>query len=115
MQAETRKRGPKSRADKTAHALDVAMSAIAQDQAASESDAAPASATAPTFEPVAAATTADVQPLNEYIQARERDFAPLVQITHPQADEGTIHAGVYSGIRLKKGPCQALYSDGTTE
>lgn len=64
---------------------------------------------------VAAPVAAASLPLIDYIKTKERDFPPLVEITHPDAADGGFHAGVYSGIRLKRGPCAALYSDSTTE
>lgn len=104
MQAEPKKRGPKSKAEKTAEALSVAFDAMAK-----------AEPEAPKVVHVAPVVGEPDMPLIEFIKAKERDFPPLVEITHPHAQDGGFHAGVYSGIRLKKGPCAAMYSDGTTE
>lgn len=108
MQAETKKRGPKSKAERTAEALTVAFSALAEAQVAAEPEI------APVVVPVAAIEPAQIS-LTDYIKTKERDFAPLVEISHPDAPDGGFHAGVFSGIRLKRGPCSAKYSDGTTE
>lgn len=97
MQVEAKKRGPMSRADKVATALDVAIAALTE---------------APTVtftEPV------EVIGLHEYIKTKERDGAVLVEVSHPDAADGDVFQGVYSGIRLKKGAPSATYSDGTTE
>lgn len=104
MQAEPKKRGRKSAADKAAEA------AIAQ----VVPDVAPVVHVAPVFAPNPI-PEAPVMPLIDYIKTKERDFPPLVEITHPEAADGGFHAGVYSGIRLKRGPCAALYSDATTD
>jgi len=55
------------------------------------------------------------EPLAEYIARMEREAFPvvLVQISHPDATDGAIHQGPYSGIRLVKGDCRAILSDGT--
>lgn len=97
MQVEAKKRGPMSRADKVAKGLDVAIAALTE---------------APTVtftEPV------EVIGLHAYIKTKERDGAVLVEASHPDAVEGDVFQGVYSGIRLKKGAPSATYSDGTTE
>lgn len=109
MQAEPKKRGPKSKAEKTAEALSVSFAAMA--------DATPVEPAqeAPVVVHVAPVVPEPSIPLIDFIKAKERDFPPLVEITHPHAQNGGFHAGVYSGIRLKKGPCAAMYSDGTTE
>lgn len=95
---EPKKRGRKPRAVEQGNAADVAP------------------VTAPvTVALVVAPVAVAALPLIDYIKTKERDFPPLVEITHPDAADGGFHAGVYSGIRLKKGPCAALYSDATTE
>lgn len=104
MVTEPKKRGRKSAADKAAEA------AIAPVMV----DAAPVAHVAPVFAPDPI-PEAPVMPLIDYIKTKERDFPPLVEITHPEAADGGFHPGVYSGIRLKKGPCSAMYSDGATE
>lgn len=97
MQAEPKKRGPMSKADKVAKGLDTAFAALNEVPAV-------------TFtQPV------EVIGLNEYIKTKERDGAVLVEVSHPDAVEGDVFQGVYSGIRLKKGAPSAKYSDGTTE
>lgn len=97
MQAEPKKRGPMSKADKVAKGLDTAFAALNEVPAV-------------TFtQPV------EVIGLNEYIKTKERDGVVLVEVSHPDAVEGGVFQGVYSGIRLKKGAPSAKYSDGTTE
>jgi hypothetical protein len=48
----------------------------------------------------------------EFIKAHERDENVLVAVWHPDADGG-IHQGIFSGIRLNRGPLAAQYSDGS--
>lgn len=97
MQAEPKKRGPMSKADKVAKGLDAAFAALNEVPAV-------------TFtQPV------EVIGLHEYIKTKERDGVVLVEVSHPDAVEGDVFQGVYSGIRLKKGAPSAKYSDGTTE
>lgn len=97
MQAEPNKRGPMSKADKVEKGLDTAFAALSE-------------APKVTFtEPV------EVIGLHEYIKTKERDGSVLVEVSHPDAVEGDIFQGVYSGIRLRKGVLSAKYSDGTTE
>lgn len=97
MQVEAKKRGPMSKADKVANALDVAIAALSE---------------APT---VTFTQPVEVIGLHEYIKTKERDGAVLVEVSHPDAVEGDVFQGVYSGIRLKKGAPSATYSDGSTE
>ena len=106
---QPKKRGRKSNAEKAAEAALLAQSSPVEAQA----HAAPEIAPEPVFAPPA------IQPahvdLMTFIRSKERDGAVLVEITHPDAEDGGHYSGIYSGIRLKRGPCQALYSDGTTE
>ena len=97
MQVEPKKRGPMSKADKVAKGLDTAFAALSAVPSVSFS------------EPV------EVIGLHEYIKTKERDGSVLVEVSHPDAVEGDIFQGVYSGIRLKRGVLCATYSDGTTE
>jgi hypothetical protein len=112
MQAEPKKRGPKSKAEKVAEALTVAFTAIEQGNATSvdESAAEPVSVdfVAPPIEPVGM-TVAD------YIKTKERDGNVLVAVWHPEAQDGAIHSGIYSGVRLYRGPLAAQYTDGTKD
>ena len=97
MQAEPKKRDPMSKADKVAKGLDSAFAALSE-------------APKVTFtEPV------EVIGLHEYIKTKKRDGSVLVEVSHPDAMDGDIFQGVYSGIRLKRGALSAKYSDGTTE
>ena len=97
MQVEPKKRGPMSKADKVAKGLDTAFAALSEPPKV-------------TFtEPV------EVIGLHEYIKTKERDGSVLVEVSHPDAMDGDIFQGVYSGIRLKRGALSAKYSDGTTE
>ena len=97
MQAEPKKRGPMSKADKVAKGLDAAFAAL-------------------TVAPKATFTVpVEVIGLHEYIKTKERDGSVLVEISHPDAVDGDIFQGVYSGIRLKRGVLCATYSDGTTD
>lgn len=106
---QPKKRGRKSNAEKAA---EVAL--LAQTQPV-EANVHAAHEIAP--EPVFSAPA--IQPahvdLMTFIRSKERDSVVLVEITHPDAEDGGHYPGIYSGIRLKRGPCQALYSDGTTE
>lgn len=97
MQAEPKKRGPMSKADKVAKGLDTAFAALNEVPA------------------VTFTQPAEVIGLNEYIKTKERDGVVLVEVSHPDAVDGDVFQGVYSGIRLKKGAPSAKYSDGTTE
>jgi len=97
MQAEPKKRGPMSKADKVAKGLDAAFAAL-------------------TVAPKATFTVpVEVIGLHEYIKTKERDGSVLVEVSHPDAVDGDIYQGVYSGIRLKRGVLSAKFSDGTTE
>jgi len=97
MQAEPKKRGPMSKADKVAKGLDAAFAAL-------------------TVAPKATFTVpVEVIGLHEYIKTKERDGSVLVEVSHPDAVDGDIFQGVYSGIRLKRGVLCATYSDGTTD
>lgn len=106
---QPKKRGRKSNAEKAAEAALAAQSQPVEAQAHAAHEIAPA----PVF------TAPPVQPapvdLMTFIRSKERDGVVLVEITHPDAEDGGHYPGIYSGIRLKRGPCQALYSDGTTE
>jgi hypothetical protein len=109
MQAEPKKRGPKSKAEKVAEALTVAFAAIGQGSAQEGMGVA--------SEPVSVAFVAPpVAPVGltvaEFIKAHERDDNVLVAVWHPDADGG-IHQGIFSGIRLNRGPLAAQYSDGS--
>ena len=95
--SEPKKRGPMSKADKVAKGLDTAFAALNEVPA------------------VTFTQPAEVIGLNEYIKTKERDGVVLVEVSHPDAVEGDVFQGVYSGIRLKKGAPSAKYSDGTTE
>ena len=97
MQAEPKKRGPMSKADKVAKGLDAAFAAL-------------------TVAPKATFTVpVEVIGLHEYIKTKERDGSVLVEVSHPDAVDGDIYQGVYSGIRLRRGVLCATYSDGTTD
>lgn len=106
---QPKKRGRKSNAEKAAEAALMAQSQPVEAQA----HAAPEIAPEPVFAPPAI-RPAHVD-LMTFIRSKERDGVVLVEITHPDAEDGGHYPGIYSGIRLKRGPCQALYSDGTTE
>lgn len=111
MQADQpKKRGPKSKADKVAEGLTVALAALPKEQESPVADA----PVIPVFV-AEKAPQVPVMPLDDYIKTMQQDFPPLVELTHPDATDGGFHNGIYSGFRLKKGPCQALYSDGTTK
>lgn len=59
---------------------------------------------------------ADVLPLADYVKAMEAAALPLTvcEIVHPEAVNGSVHQGVYSGIRLTKGDAaSAKLSDGS--
>lgn len=61
--------------------------------------------------------SAEVPTLQEYIAQAEAKAQPLAicQITHPEAIDGTVHEGTYSGIRMVRGDAlSALLSDGST-
>lgn len=47
----------------------------------------------------------DIPALKEYIAQMEAKAQPLVvcQVTHPEATDGVVYEGVYSGIRTVKG------------
>ena len=58
----------------------------------------------------------DAGTLQDYAKRMEAEAQPLTvcQITHPDAVDGAIHEGMFSGIRLVKGDeASALLSDGT--
>ncbi len=58
----------------------------------------------------------DVVSLKDYAHQVERAAQPLAvcQITHPEAVDGTVHEGMYAGIRLVNGDTPAaLLSDGS--
>lgn len=63
------------------------------------------------------ATKPQVEALSDYLARIEQQAQPLpvCEVTHPNAVDGAIHAGVYAGIRLVKGDkVQARLSDGST-
>lgn len=53
--------------------------------------------------------------LNDYVQFYEQDNPVVVEVSHPDAQDGGFYTGRFSGIRLKKGECRVLFSDGTTK
>ena len=110
MQAEQpKKRGRKSAADRVAEGVTVAVEALTQP--AQEKPSEPVSV-APAFVQKMAAPVLSLQ---EFIASKERADVPLVEVTHPEADDGGFFHSKFSGIRLKKGDCRVMYSDGTTE
>ena len=59
----------------------------------------------------------DIPSLKEYVAQMEEKAQPLTvcQITHPDAKDGDVYVGVYSGIRMVKGDDpSALISNGST-
>lgn len=102
MQAEPKKRGRKSNAEKAAEAA-----LLAQDQAAQEIASEPVSVAFVTTPVVPVGVTVD-----DFIKSKERDGNVLVAIWHPDATDG-VHQGIYSGVVLNRGPLAAQYSDGT--
>lgn len=109
MQAEQpKKRGRKSAADRVAEGVTVAVEALTQP--APEKSAEPV--VVPAFVQKMAAPVLSLQ---EFIASKERADVPLVEVTHPEADDGGFYQSKFSGIRLKKGDCRVMYSDGTTE
>lgn len=106
---QPKKRGRKSNFEKAAEAALNSQPDPAKAQAHAATEIAPAPVfAAPAIRP------AHVD-LMTFIRSKERDGVVLVEITHPDAEDSGHYPGIYSGIRLKRGTCQALYSDGTTE
>jgi hypothetical protein len=112
MQAEQpKKRGRKSAADRVAEGVTVAVHALAPVEAEKPAEArqeAPAPAFVEAIKPA-------VMSLHDFIASKERADVPLVEVTHPEAEDGGFFSSRFSGIRLKKGECRVMYSDGTTE
>lgn len=107
MQAEPKKRGRKSAADRVAEGFSVAVEALTQTEAQKPAEAPIPAFVDPSPEPA--------MPLADLIASKERADVPLVEVTHPEAEDGGFYQSKFSGIRLKKGPCRVMYSDGTTE
>lgn len=59
----------------------------------------------------------DIPSLKDYVAQMEEKAQPLTvcQVTHPDAKDGDVYVGVYSGIRMAKGDSPlAVISDGST-
>lgn len=70
----------------------------------------------PPDEPVVIAKPVPNESLSDYVARLEEQVQPLTicEVTHPGAVNGAVHAGKYSGIRLKQGDKpSAIASDGT--
>lgn len=76
---------------------------------------APVVATEPTTTPPA---PAEVPELTDFLRqaeaARIADDVVLVSASHPNATDGQVWQGIYSGVRLSRGEMSATYSDGMT-
>ena len=119
MSAEPKKRGPKSKADKTAEALNVAFKAIASAPPDPIIEAAPGQpATEPVFLRPLTPDPVEVEPLEAFLHRIQRAHIDrdvvVVEAHHPDVSHDGLHSGVYSGFAIKQGPVFVKYSDGST-